>query len=229
MSDSRGSRWNRGSGGNGRRSNSRSRRGQQHQSGSHDEYVPPNLGNTMSPSSPAGTSNSGGEYFVTSPPRKSGLTGSISTLFRRAASREPGKRDHRRSRANSNDRGSGVGTSRSGGQHSVGSPDSLLASSPPTSPNEERAHAAAGLSISGSGVIDSPASGRAKKAKNNSAIPDPPASAGAGMGRVRSGASESGKKSSRIFYSSNWFENSDFKRIFSLKLRVSRELVQKVL
>ena len=31
------------------------------------------------------------DYFVTSPPKRSGLTGSISTLFRRAASREPQK------------------------------------------------------------------------------------------------------------------------------------------
>lgn len=40
--------------------------------------------------SPASTNNGEDDYFVTSPPKRSGLTGSISTLFRRAASREHG-------------------------------------------------------------------------------------------------------------------------------------------
>ena len=48
-------------------------------------YVPPSLSET--PSAPSTTSS---EYFVTSPPKKAGLTGNISSLFRRAASREPG-------------------------------------------------------------------------------------------------------------------------------------------
>ena len=198
MSDSRGGRWNRSGGGSGKRSSSRNRRGHgsSQQERGRDDYVPPNLGSAMSPSSPTGTSSSGGEYFVTSPPKKSGLTGSISTLFRRAASREPGKRDHRKSR-DGNDRG----VDSSASHQSMGSPDSLLASSAPSSPNEERAKGGAGLSTSGSGgsfgVIDSPATSRAK---SNAQAPS--SSVGAGGGRSVASESQS-KMSSRIFYSSN--------------------------
>jgi hypothetical protein len=52
-------------------------------------------------------STTSSEYFVTSPPKKVGLTGNISSLFRRAASREPGDgrrstRSRSRGRNNSN-------------------------------------------------------------------------------------------------------------------------------
>ena len=61
-------------------------------------YVPPTLGISpgAEPATHHGSTSSGEEYFVTSPPKKSGLTGNISSLFRRAGSREPGKRDHHR-------------------------------------------------------------------------------------------------------------------------------------
>jgi hypothetical protein len=62
-------------------------------------YVPPSLSEGAS-AAPSSTSASSEAYFVTSPPRKAGLTGNISSLFRRANSKEPGdKRSSRRGRS----------------------------------------------------------------------------------------------------------------------------------
>ena len=65
-----------------RRSSRWSRRGRQSEQSRKNEYIPPTLDGTPAPSD-----------FVTSPPKQRGLTSGISTLFRRASSREPDTRD----------------------------------------------------------------------------------------------------------------------------------------
>jgi hypothetical protein len=175
-------------------------------------YIPPSL-------SESETTHSSEDYYVTSPPKKAGLTGNISSLFRRSGSREPGQRERERerehrsqSRSRSRGRGGAVPVSVSAAasasptKQAQAQAKEAFPSATSSSRRSTKDDLSAGASPRGSRISTSSPRRSTNKSTNKSAnttFVSSPASSVGGLSSIASARGGGGGGGGRLFYSSN--------------------------